>query len=93
MDGKSMKKVDIAAVVSAVSGLSIVDSSEIIDIYFDTIADGIAEDGEVKIMKLGTFIKKRKAERVGRNPKTGKPAVIRARNSVLFHPAKNLKTE
>ena len=52
----------------------------------------ITENNEVKIMGLGTFSVKHKKERVGRNPKTGKEAVIEARNVISFRPAKNLKS-
>lgn len=90
---KSIKKADLASQVSVASGMSAVDSREFVEAYFDALSEFIALDGEAKVMKLGTFIKKRKAERSGRNPKTGEPAVIKARNVVLFHPSKYLKAQ
>ncbi|MCL2439234.1 MAG: HU family DNA-binding protein [Alphaproteobacteria bacterium] len=91
MTDKNVKKIDIANAVSAASGLNVDDSIDIVDLYFDVISKGVVEDGEVKIMNFGTFIKKGKASRMGRNPKTGEPAIIKARNTVLFHPSKKKK--
>ena len=61
--------------------------------YITKVLNGYRDtkNKEVKIMGLGTFSVKHKNERVGRNPKTGKEAVIEARNVISFRPAKNLK--
>ena len=71
MEKKNIKKIDLAMEVSKGTGLSLVDSSEIVDLFFNILSNGIALEKEVKIMGLGTFVVKHKAERVGRNPKTG----------------------
>lgn len=92
MEKKNIKKIDLANDISKGTGLSLTDSSEIVDLFFNILSDGIAENKEVKVMGLGTFSVKHKNERVGRNPKTGKEAVIEARNVVSFRPAKNLKS-
>ena len=89
---KNIKKIDLATDISKGTGLSLTDSSEIVDLFFNILSEGIAESKEVKIMGLGTFTVKHKKERVGRNPKTGKEAVIEARNVISFRPAKNLKS-
>ncbi len=92
MEKKNIKKIDLATDISKGTGLSLTDSSEIVDLFFNILSEGIAESKEVKIMGLGTFTVKHKKERVGRNPKTGKEAVIEARNVISFRPAKNLKS-
>ena len=91
MEKKNIKKIDLAMEVSKGTGLSLVDSSEIVDLFFNILSNGIALEKEVKIMGLGTFVVKHKAERVGRNPKTGVTAKIESRNVISFRPAKNLK--
>ena len=50
----------------------------------DSIKQGIINDGKVTIRGFGCFHARNKAKRVGRNPKTGKPAVITARRVVKF---------
>lgn len=92
MEKENIKKIDLASDISKGTGLSLTDSSEIVDLFFNILSDGIASSKEVKIMGLGTFTVKHKNERIGRNPKTGKEAVIEARNVISFRPAKNLKT-
>ena len=41
--------------------------------------------------KFGTFSKRKKKSRVGRNPKTKKETIISERNVVLFKPSKEFK--
>ncbi len=55
------------------------------------IADGVREDGSVQIVGFGTFKKKHRAARMGRNPKTGEPMQIAASTSVGFTPSAALK--
>lgn len=92
MEKENIKKIDLASDISKGTGLSLTDSAEVVDLFFNILSDGIASAKEVKIMGLGTFTVKHKNERIGRNPKTGKEAVIEARNVISFRPAKNLKT-
>lgn len=91
MEKKNIKKIDLAIEVSKETGLNVNDSSEIVELFFNILSDGIAEDKEVKIMGLGTFVVKHKEERIGRNPKTGEVAKIEPRNVVSFRPAKGLR--
>lgn len=91
MDKKNIKKVDLAIEVSKATGLSLIEATDIVDLFFTILAEGIVSDKEVKIMGLGTFIVKHKDERIGRNPKTGEVATIEARNVISFRPAKNLR--
>lgn len=91
MATQNVKKVDISSEVSKGTGLSLADASAIVDLFFDIISDGLALEGEVKIMGLGTFMVKHKKERMGRNPKTGEAATIAARNVISFRPAKDLR--
>ncbi len=92
MENKNIKKIDLALDIAKGTGLSLTDATEIVDLFFSILSDGIAQSKEVKIMGLGTFSVKHKNARVGRNPKTGEDAVIEERNVISFRPAKNLKT-
>ena len=51
----------------------------------------IISQKKVKIAKFGTFILRKKKERIGRNPKTKEQKIIRERNVVLFKPSKEIK--
>ncbi|MBD5405279.1 integration host factor subunit alpha [bacterium] len=91
MEKKNIKKADLALEISKGTGLSLNDSSEIVDLFFNILSEGIVEEKEVKIMGLGTFVVKHKKERIGRNPKTGETATIEPRNVISFRPAKGLR--
>jgi len=49
------------------------------------------KDGKVTLVGFGTFSKVRRKARKGRNPQTGAPIKIKARNVVKFRPGKKLK--
>ena len=62
-----------------------------ISTVLDCIKHGIVKDGRVTIRGFGCFITRDKAQRDGRNPKTGEPAVITARRVVRFKASKLFK--
>ncbi len=49
------------------------------------------KDGRVTLVGFGTFAKVRRKARKGRNPQTGEPMKIKARNAVTFKAGKKLK--
>ena len=49
------------------------------------------KDGKVTLVGFGTFVKVRRKARKGRNPQTGEPLKIKARNAVKFKAGKKLK--
>lgn len=57
----------------------------------ESIANGVRKDDNVQIIGFGTFKKKHRAARMGRNPKTGEPMQINASTSVGFTPSAALK--
>ena len=58
---------------------------------FEIILNKIIEHKKVKIAKFGTFILRKKKERVGRNPKTKEIKIISERFVILFRASKDLK--
>ena len=57
----------------------------------DTIKQGVINEGKVTIRGFGCFNTRNKSKRMGRNPKTGKPAVIKARTVIRFKASKLFK--
>jgi integration host factor subunit alpha len=55
------------------------------------ITTGLMDGGPVKISNFGVFTVRQKAERVGRNPKTGEEVPIKPRRVVAFQPSRNLR--
>ena len=63
----------------------------ILEDIFHILLNNIVNKKKVKISKFGTFILRKKKQRLGRNPKTKETKVISERNVILFKPSKELK--
>lgn len=68
-------------------------AKEVIDGAIKQIAIALANGEDVTLRGLGVFKTKRKNQRMGRNPKTGKDAVISARTVVTFKASNLLITK
>ncbi len=66
-------------------------SENLLEDIFQILLTNIISKGKVKIAKFGTFILRKKNQRIGRNPKTKEEKIISARNVILFKPSKDLK--
>lgn len=72
-------------------GLTTADAYRMVDLIFDEIEQSLIHGEEVKFAGFGSFKILNKAERMGRNPKTGAPAVISARRVVSFRPSNEFR--
>lgn len=66
-------------------------ASEVFDAIFDTITNSLSGGDRVSIAGFGSFSISERAERTGRNPRTGEPIHIPASKGVRFKPGKELK--
>ncbi len=66
-------------------------SETLLEEFFNILLNSLIHKKIVKISKFGTFFLKEKKQRIGRNPKTKKEAVITARNVISFKASKELK--
>tara|TARA_B100001758_G_C18261330_1_gene531184 strand:- start:130 stop:426 length:297 start_codon:yes stop_codon:yes gene_type:complete len=66
-------------------------SESLFEDIFQIILKNIITKKKVKIAKFGTFIIRKKKERIGRNPKTKEEKIISERNVILFKPSNELK--
>lgn len=58
----------------------------------ESIQKGLKKAGEVSIVGFGTFRVKKRAARIGRNPRTGESIKIKPSKSVGFKAGKPLKS-
>ena len=72
-------------------GLNKREASDMVDAFFEEIASTLEKGVGVKLSGFGNFDLREKAPRPGRNPKTGKEALIKARRVVTFHASAKLK--
>ena len=84
---------DIIEAISDNVGLSLSDSSNIIEEIFELILLELEQGKDVKISSFGTFSVRHKNSRIGRNPKTGIEVPIKARNVVTFSSSNVLKSK
>ena len=89
---KTWTRNDIIEAISVNVGLSLSDSSSIIEEIFEFILNELEKGDDVKISSFGTFSVRHKRSRIGRNPKTGVEAPITERNVVTFSSSNVLKS-
>ncbi|MBR6752354.1 MAG: HU family DNA-binding protein [Alphaproteobacteria bacterium] len=83
---------DLASNLRDKFGLTATDAYKMIDIIFQEIGDALTNGEDVKLSGFGTFKILTKPARIGRNPKTGVPAVISARRVAAFRPSAEFRT-
>lgn len=81
------KQVIIDSVQSRLGG-SKADAARAVDAVVGAIADYAGGGGRVSLPPLGTFALKHKAARQARNPRTGEPITIAAKDVIGFKPSK-----
>ncbi|HET9595419.1 MAG TPA: HU family DNA-binding protein [Anaeromyxobacteraceae bacterium] len=87
-----MTKADLIEKVQAARpDLSKRQVSDVVDAVFDHVAKAIRKDKRFAMPGFGTFVVKRRAARVGRNPQTGAAIEIAPSKTVGFKPAPELK--
>ena len=86
-----MKKSDLSSHVASEVSLSKAQASAAVDAVFSAISDALTRDESVAIPGFGTFAKKIRGARQGRNPRTGESIAIAASTSPSFKAGKTLR--
>ena len=86
-----LTKKEIVTKVAEVAEIGQKDAEIAINTLISIIIAELQVGHEITLPGLGTFVKKRKTERVGINPTTGQKIQIPGKNVAKFRPAKNLK--
>lgn len=89
--GKTMTKADIIESVYDKVGFSKKESSELVEVVFETMKRTLERGEKVKISGFGKFEVRYKRPRRGRNPQTNDEIVIEERNVLSFKPSQVLK--
>jgi integration host factor subunit alpha len=93
LENPVLTKAELAENLHADIGLSKRESKEIVESVYDILSQSLIAGDDVKISGFGNFMVKDKAQRPGRNPRTGEPTIIKARRVVTFHPSPKLKDQ
>jgi DNA-binding protein HU-beta len=86
-----MTKADLVAAMAKASGGSKVAAERALNSVIENVFDTLKKGRRVTIGGFGTFMVSRRAERNGRNPRTGKALTIPACRVPRFKPSRTLK--
>ena len=89
---KGMNRAELNEAVAKSMDCSKAQADRAVGSVLESIQKGLKRQGEVSIVGFGTFRVKKRAARVGRNPRTGESIKIKASKSVGFKAGKPLKT-
>ena len=86
-----MTKTDLINYVAEEAGLTKADATRALDAVMNGITKGLKEEKKVTLTGFFTFTSKYKPASTGRNPRTGEPVTIAARNAVTVKVGSKLK--
>lgn len=86
-----MTRAHLAESVFQQVGLSRQEAGVFVDTILDEISEALVRNETVKMSGFGTFAARQKAERIGRNPKTGVEVKIKPRRVLSFRASHILK--
>ena len=86
-----MNKTELIAAVAEKTGLSKKDSDAAVNAVLNTITETLKADEKIQLVGFGSFEVKKRAARIGRNPKTKESIKIPASVVPVFKAGKALK--
>ena len=86
-----MNKTELVAVAAEKTALTKKDAAAVITAALDAIAEALRGGDDVRLVGFGTFGVRERAERTGKNPRTGELVKIPAATIPTFKPGKALK--
>jgi DNA-binding protein HU-beta len=86
-----MNKAELIEAISDASDLTKADAGRALDGMITAITEALRRGETVSLVGFGSFLVKERAERQGRNPRTGGSITIEAAKIPSFKPGKALK--
>ena len=86
-----MNKLKLISTLKTEAGISKSDAANVVQIFFDHMADAMTRGERVEIRGLCSFYVKEYKSYVGRNPKTGAKVTIQPKKLPFFKSGKELK--
>jgi integration host factor subunit beta len=90
-EGGGMNKLELISALKDQAGISKTEAARVVQIFFDSMAESMAQGSRVEIRGLCSFYVKNYKSYVGRNPKTGDIVTIRPKKLPFFKSGKELK--
>jgi DNA-binding protein HU-beta len=86
-----MNKGELVDAIAAKASVSKKDADAVLTALLDTIVETVSEGDKVTLVGFGSFEKRQRKAREGRNPKTGEPIEIPATTVPAFSAGKKFK--
>lgn len=86
-----MNKKELVAAIVEKSAVSKKDAEAVINAFTDIVTETMTKGDKIQLVGFGTFEVSERAERTGRNPRTGEKRVIPASKAPKFKAGKALK--
>ena len=86
-----MNKLDLTAALKNEAELIKSEAAAVVDLFFNEMANALAEGDRVEIRGLCSFYVKKYKAYAGRNPKTGEPTKVKGKKLPFFKCGKELK--
>ncbi len=90
-DAGTLTRADLADMLNRQVGLSRADSAAMVESILGHMTSALLNGDNVKISGFGTFVLRDKAERIGRNPKTGVEVPITPRRVLTFRASQGMR--
>jgi integration host factor subunit beta len=86
-----MNKLEMISALKKETDISKSEAAKIVQIFFDSMADALAQEERIEIRGLCSFFIKNYKSYTGRNPKTGDKVQIQPKKLPFFKCGKELK--
>ncbi len=86
-----MTKKQIVQMISDKTGLTQLQTKDIVDLTFEAIVNTLLEEGRIELRNFGVFEVKQRKARKARNPRTGEKVDVPPKNVVTFKPGKEME--
>ncbi|VAX24238.1 Integration host factor beta subunit [hydrothermal vent metagenome] len=86
-----MTKSDMAEKLAAKINVKKQEAEKIINIFTNSIIEALSKGDKVEIRGFGSFRVRNRAEKIGRNPKTGEKVAVPAKSVPFFKSGKDFR--
>lgn len=88
---KSMNKIDLIQYIATNANLTYEEATKALNAFQEAVITTLQNKGKVSIVGFGIFSVTERAERIGRNPKTGESITIAACSYPKFRAGQDLR--
>jgi DNA-binding protein HU-beta len=86
-----MNKAEFVSAVADAADVSKVDAAKAVEAIIEVVKKALKKGDQISLVGFGTFVVRKRAARMGRNPRTGQQIKIKASKNPSFKAGKALK--